>query len=94
MTGGPREDAATTLADNTWTVPEPTTTPLPLAKDTRDGCAYYLRGDDWQQDISGTTFLSNCHFAAEVMGVELVDLLVWNPSVFYPPPSSPYNTPC
>lgn len=80
MTARPAEDAATTLADNTWTAPRPTRTPLPLANDTRDGCAYYLRGDDWQQDISGTNFPSNCHYAAKVLGVELVDLQVWNPS--------------
>ncbi|KAK8048097.1 LysM domain-containing protein [Apiospora saccharicola] len=79
MTAGPVEDAATTLADNTWTAPAPTSTPLPLANDTRDGCAYYLLGDDWQQDISGTSFTSNCQFAAQVLGVELVDLQVWNP---------------
>ncbi|KAK8007950.1 carbohydrate-binding module family 50 protein [Apiospora marii] len=75
--GGCRDDAGRQHLDG----PGAHQHAAPLANDTRDGCAYYLLGDDWQQDISGTNFPSNCHFAAQVLGVNLVDLQVWNPSL-------------
>lgn len=77
---GTVEDSATTLPDNIWTAPTPTTTLLPVATGTRKDCYHYLTGDDWQKDMTGMYLASNCALAAEVFDVTLEDLEVWNPS--------------
>ncbi|KAJ0304761.1 hypothetical protein COL516b_005537 [Colletotrichum fioriniae] len=76
---GTVEDSATTLPDNIWTAPTPTTTLLPVATGTRKDCYHYLTGDDWQKDMTGMYLASNCALAAEVFDVTLEDLEVWNP---------------
>ncbi|KAK1709775.1 hypothetical protein BDP67DRAFT_408326, partial [Colletotrichum lupini] len=76
---GTVEDSATTLPDNIWTAPTPTTTLLPIATGTRKDCYHYLTGDDWQKDMTGMYLASNCALAAEVFDVTLEDLEVWNP---------------
>lgn len=81
MTNGSIDDTATTLPDNTWTVPSPSSQ-VPMASGTRDGCANYLLGDQWQWNVSGMDFLSNCQFVAEVQGVTVEDFQLWNPSEF------------
>ncbi|KAI1776335.1 LysM domain-containing protein [Hypoxylon cercidicola] len=73
------EDVATLLPPVSWSSPTPTTTPAPLASGTRDDCESYLLGDAYQQNLTNSYLLSNCHLAAEVMGVTLTDLETWNP---------------
>lgn len=62
-----------------WSSPTPTTTPAPLATGTRGDSTEYLLGDMFQSRVSGTYLDSTCHLAAEVYGVTLEDLSVWNP---------------
>ncbi|KAF7535861.1 hypothetical protein G7054_g5004 [Neopestalotiopsis clavispora] len=78
---GPIEDSATLLPDSNWTVPTPTTTPAPLATGTREDCAAYVLGDEWQAGVSGSDLSSPCHFLARVYGVALEDIGTWNPSL-------------
>lgn len=75
------DDSATLLPAVNWSSPTATTTKLPLATGTRGDCSRYIAGDDYQKVLDDTPYLvSNCHLAAEVMGVPLEDLGFWNPS--------------
>lgn len=79
--GATYQDVATTLPAVAWSSPTPTSTSLaPLASGTRDDCADYVLGDWYQSDLGGSYLTSNCHLAAEIMGVTLEDLETWNPS--------------
>ncbi|KAI5866007.1 LysM domain-containing protein [Durotheca rogersii] len=75
---GTFEDVATGLPNIGWSSPTPTTTPVPLASGTRDDCENYILGDLYQQNLENSYLISNCHLAAEVMGVTLEDLETWN----------------
>ncbi|EFQ32525.1 LysM domain-containing protein [Colletotrichum graminicola] len=75
------EDSVTTMPDATWTAPTPTKTPAPLASGTLRDCASYFLGDDWQLDVTDTDYISRCQLIAEIWGVALEDLGIWNPSL-------------
>ncbi|KAK2015703.1 LysM domain-containing protein [Colletotrichum eremochloae] len=78
---GSIEDTATDLPDVVWVSPTPTATQIPVATGSREDCLTYLKGEDWQKDLSGTYLISNCDLVATVFGVTLQDLEVWNPSL-------------
>lgn len=74
------KDAATELPSVKWSSPATEATDLPLAAGTRDDCASYIDGDEFQRDLSGMLVNSNCQLVANVWDVSLEDLEVWNPS--------------
>ena len=51
------------------------------ANGTRTDCTTYIDGSDYQEDISNTTFASQCDLALAVFGISFVDLATWNPSL-------------
>lgn len=52
-----------------------------LANRTVTTCSDYLNGADYQQDLTGTLYASNCQLAASVYGITVANLGVWNPSL-------------
>jgi hypothetical protein len=56
-------------------------TPLPEATGTRDDCVHYFAGDDFQYDLSGAPFASNCELAALTYDVDLESFAAWNPGL-------------
>ncbi|KAH9873588.1 hypothetical protein IAQ61_004212 [Plenodomus lingam] len=59
----------------------PTSTQMAFAEDTRDDCYQYFEASQMETDISGTSFRHQCDLAAAVYGVELSELLTWNPKL-------------
>lgn len=53
-------------------------TPLPTATGTRDDCVHYFAGEDYQVNITGSTFASPCLLAAAVYNVDLDLFASWN----------------
>ena len=53
-------------------------TPLPLAEGTRDDCVHYFDGADYQYDVSGTDWNSNCEVVMEVYNVDPESFSTWN----------------
>jgi LysM repeat protein len=53
-------------------------TPLPFANGTRDDCTHYFNGDDYQFNLTGTKWRSNCELAIEVYRVDTESFQVWN----------------
>lgn len=53
-------------------------TPLPTATGTRDDCVHYFAGDDYQVNVTGSTFASPCLLAAAVYNVDLDSFAAWN----------------
>ncbi|KAK5654042.1 hypothetical protein OQA88_7720 [Cercophora sp. LCS_1] len=80
-TGGLAEDLATLLPPVAWSSPTLTTTAVPLASGVRTDCENFIYGSQFQVNLTGTSFISNCDLAAQVMEVTLEDLAVWNPSL-------------
>ncbi|CAI4218948.1 unnamed protein product [Parascedosporium putredinis] len=68
------KDAATELPSVKWSSPATEATDLPLATGTRDDCASYIDGDEFQRDLSGMLVNSNCQLVANVWDVSLEDL--------------------
>ncbi|KAI0971242.1 carbohydrate-binding module family 50 protein [Xylaria arbuscula] len=69
-------------------LPSPTYVPLPFggynrtyAPNTRTDCQDYLNGADYQQSLSGTFYENNCQLAADIYGISLSNLGIWNPSL-------------
>ncbi|CAN9387616.1 unnamed protein product [Alternaria alternata] len=58
-----------------------TPTQLSLAIDTRDDCYQYFDASQMESDITGTLYRHQCDLAADVYGVEVSELLTWNPSL-------------
>lgn len=56
-------------------------TQLSLAIDTRDDCYQYFDASQMESDITGTLYRHQCDLAADVYGVEVSELLTWNPSL-------------
>ncbi|KAL8377163.1 hypothetical protein RB595_008034 [Gaeumannomyces hyphopodioides] len=56
-------------------------TPLPIAKDTRDDCVHYFAGDDYQFDVAGSPYASNCLLAISVYNVDAESFASWNPAL-------------
>ncbi|OBT47402.1 hypothetical protein VE00_02155 [Pseudogymnoascus sp. WSF 3629] len=56
-------------------------TPLPEATGTRDDCVHYFARDDFQFNLTGSTFGSNCQLAARTYNVDLKDFGLWNPGL-------------
>jgi LysM repeat protein len=56
-------------------------TPLPDATGTRGDCVHYFAGDDYQYNLTGTRFASNCELAAVTYDVDLEDFGLWNPGL-------------
>ncbi len=56
-------------------------TALPEATGTRDDCVHYFAGDDYQYNLTGSPFASNCELAAETYNVDLEDFGLWNPGL-------------
>lgn len=52
-----------------------------LANRTVATCGDYLDGADYQDDLTGTFYASNCELAASVYGITVANLLTWNPSL-------------
>lgn len=52
-----------------------------LANGTVTTCSDYLNGADYQEDLTGTFYASNCQLAASVYGITVANLVVWNPSL-------------
>lgn len=53
-------------------------TPLPFANGTRDDCTQYFTGDDYQFNLTGTKWSSNCELAIKVYRVDTESFGVWN----------------
>lgn len=53
-------------------------TPLSTATGTRDDCVQYFAGDDYQVNVTGSTFASPCVLAATVYNVDLDSFASWN----------------
>ncbi|OTB14127.1 carbohydrate-binding module family 50 protein [Daldinia sp. EC12] len=53
-------------------------TPLPIAAGTRDDCIHYFAGDDYQVNLTGSTFASPCLLAVAVYSVDLDSFASWN----------------
>ncbi|KAI1079050.1 hypothetical protein F5B20DRAFT_581779 [Whalleya microplaca] len=69
-------------------LPSPTYMPAPFAgynrtyaPNTRTDCQDYLNGADYQQDLYGTFYGNDCQLAADVYGISLDNLGIWNPSL-------------
>ncbi|CAN9364447.1 unnamed protein product [Alternaria sp. RS040] len=58
-----------------------TPTQLSLATDTRDDCYQYFDASQMESDMTGTLYRHQCDLAADVYGVEVSELLTWNPSL-------------
>jgi LysM repeat protein len=56
-------------------------TPLPEATGTRDDCVHYFAGDDYQYNLTGSPFASNCELAAITYDVDLESFGLWNPGL-------------
>ncbi|KAH7628528.1 hypothetical protein B0T09DRAFT_267188 [Sordaria sp. MPI-SDFR-AT-0083] len=56
-------------------------TPLPEASGTRDDCVHYLAGDDFQYNLTSSSFASNCELAAATYNVDLEEFGLWNPGL-------------
>jgi hypothetical protein len=69
------------LPDATYTSLANNDTGLPLANGTRADCNWYINGDDYQDDWSGSVYISNCNALAAVYSVSLAELGSWNPSL-------------
>ncbi|GJC83778.1 lysM domain-containing protein ARB_00327 [Colletotrichum liriopes] len=78
---GTIDDTATNLPDASFTYPEPSRTPLPLALESRQDCAFFVDSDDVNVNLTGTYFRSQCEFLSALTGVTLEDLQIWNPSL-------------
>lgn len=52
-----------------------------LANGTVTTCSDYLDGADYQDDLTGTFYSSNCQLAASVYGITVANLVIWNPSL-------------
>lgn len=50
----------------------------PRASGTRAECVHYFAGDDFQFDLTGSPFASNCELAAETYDVDLETFGLWN----------------
>ncbi|KAF7533914.1 hypothetical protein G7Z17_g13446 [Cylindrodendrum hubeiense] len=53
-------------------------TPLPTAIGTRDDCVHYFDGDDYQLDVSDSTWANNCLLAAFLYDVDVELFATWN----------------
>ncbi|KAK4200451.1 LysM domain-protein [Triangularia verruculosa] len=53
-------------------------TPVPLASNTRDDCAQYFSGTDYQFNLTGTKWRNNCEFVIQVYNVDPESFGVWN----------------
>ncbi|KAK0736847.1 LysM domain-containing protein [Apiosordaria backusii] len=53
-------------------------TTLPLASGTRDDCAQYFSGSDYQFNLTGTKWRNNCQFVIQVYKVDPESFGVWN----------------
>ncbi|KAH8194552.1 hypothetical protein TruAng_011287 [Truncatella angustata] len=53
-------------------------TALPEATGTRDDCVHYFNGDDYQYDLAGSPYASNCELAAVTYDVDLDTFASWN----------------
>ncbi|KAI1104498.1 carbohydrate-binding module family 50 protein [Jackrogersella minutella] len=53
-------------------------TPLPTATGTRDDCVHYFTGDDYQVNVTGSTFANPCLLAVAVYNVDLDSFAAWN----------------
>ncbi|KAF0328369.1 hypothetical protein K4K61_007357 [Colletotrichum sp. SAR11_59] len=56
-------------------------TALPQATGTRGDCVHYFAGDDYQYDLAGSPFASNCELAAHTYNVDPETFGLWNPSL-------------
>ncbi|ORY68194.1 uncharacterized protein BCR38DRAFT_463783 [Pseudomassariella vexata] len=56
-------------------------TALPEATGTRDDCVHYFAGDDYQYDLTGSPYASNCELAAATYDVDLDAFASWNPGL-------------
>lgn len=71
-------DPATRWPVANYTTPTRTSTSqLPLATGTRDDCFNYFDGSFF--NVNGTSRISTCQRASDVLLVSLEDLAVWNP---------------
>lgn len=82
--------AATTIAQIAFSsLPDATYVPsltssndsFPLANGTRTDCNLYVDGNDFQIDLSQTSWSTNCEAVVEIWGVTLDELGFWNPSL-------------
>lgn len=71
----------TALPDATETPYSRLYTPLPVATGTRDDCVHYFAGEDYQVNVTGSSFSSPCALAATVYGVDLDLFASWNPGL-------------
>ena len=74
----PVETPFSNLPDATATQYVRLYTPLPLADGTRDDCVHYFDGDDYQFNVTGTDWKSNCEVAIELYSVDPESFVVWN----------------
>lgn len=77
FTGRPfisRPDATATRYSRLYTA-------LPLARDTRDDCVHYFAGDDYQFDVAGSPYASNCMLAITIYNVDAESFASWNPGL-------------
>ncbi|EQB58765.1 LysM domain-containing protein [Colletotrichum gloeosporioides Cg-14] len=56
-------------------------TALPQATGTRGDCVHYFAGDDYQHDLAGSPFASNCELAAHTYNLDPETFGLWNPSL-------------
>jgi len=68
-----------TLPNADFTTPPPLFTEAPFAPGSREDCARYVDGSDYQFDLTGFGFGSMCQFVAKLSGVGVEELGVWNP---------------
>ncbi|KAK3933774.1 hypothetical protein QBC46DRAFT_462929 [Diplogelasinospora grovesii] len=54
---------------------------ITYANGTRTDCATYIDGSDYQDDLSNTTFSSQCDLALAVFSISFTDLTLFNPSL-------------
>lgn len=54
---------------------------FPLADGTRTDCNSYVDGNDFQMDLSETSWSTNCEALVAIWGVTLDELGFWNPSL-------------
>jgi hypothetical protein len=53
---------------------------IPLASGTRKDCDSFVNGDNFQKNLKGTNYKSNCELVAAVNDIEFQYLQRWNPS--------------